>query len=247
VVFRINTVEKNERSVYQFPRSPRMQTQVKKKSDETAEIPALNGNDLRVAKTKAKIIAAVIKCLDEVGYSETSINRVQTEADVSRGALTHHFPSKEAMMVETLERLLDPVRGPQSGGARDILGKSAGLGDGIVADMTRLWARVLNTRQGRALIEILMASRTDHPLHDRIQPSLAAYNDEINSNIQRLYRSPTGNEDDIKVLWTICRTFLRGLHLQAQFEDNPDHIKVLLERFALIIAPHMTTRRETGN
>ena len=69
------------------------------------------GNPLRVARTRGKILDAVISSLDEVGYSECSINRVQTQAGVSRGALTHHFPSKEEMMVKTLEHLLEPVRG----------------------------------------------------------------------------------------------------------------------------------------
>lgn len=201
------------------------------------------GNDLRVARTKARIIAAVIACLDEVGYSETSINRVQTSAGVSRGALTHHFPSKEAMMVETLERLLDPVRGADH--PPDAISQATGRGDGIAADMARLWAKVLNTRQGRALVEILVAARTDAALHARIQPSLSAYNDQINVNIHALYRSATGDTDDIQVLWTICRTFLRGLHLQARFEDNPEQIQRLLNRFANIMEPHMTARSQT--
>ncbi|MCB1367401.1 MAG: TetR/AcrR family transcriptional regulator [Rhodobacteraceae bacterium] len=201
------------------------------------------GNDLRVARTKARIITAVIACLDEVGYSETSINRVQTTAGVSRGALTHHFPSKEAMMVETLERLLDPVRGGTH--APDAIGQATGRGDGIAADMARLWSKVLNTGPGRALVEILVAARTDAALSARIQPSLTAYNDQINVNIHSLYQSPTGDADDIKVLWTICRTFLRGLHLQARFEDNPRQIQRLLERFARIMEPHMTARSQT--
>lgn len=145
-------------------------------------------------------------------------------------------------MVETLERLLDPVRGDNAK-ADDAIRHATGRGDGIAADMVRLWSKVLNTRPGRALVEILVAARTDATLRARIQPSLTAYNDQINANISALYQS-AGDDDDIQVLWTICRTFLRGLHLQARFEDNPAHIRHLLDRFAAIMEPHMTARNQ---
>jgi AcrR family transcriptional regulator len=204
-----------------------------------------SGNDLRVAKTKARIIAAVVQCLDEVGYSETSINRVQGLAGVSRGALTHHFPSKIEMMVETLERLLDPVRGqinPPTH-APDALGRAMAGPGGIADDLERLWYKVLNTVEGRALVEILVAARTDRELGARIGPSLTAYNRQINANIQGFYAAATGDDNDVAMLWTICRTFLRGLHLQARFEDNPEAIRALLQRFAQVMAPQMTARR----
>jgi AcrR family transcriptional regulator len=67
-----------------------------------------------VEKTQNKIFKAVVFCLDHFGYYETSINKVLQYAGVSRGALTHHFNTKEAMIVETLERILDPVRGKRT-------------------------------------------------------------------------------------------------------------------------------------
>jgi AcrR family transcriptional regulator len=204
----------------------------------------LRGNEARVARTRGRIFDAVVECLDEAGYSETSINRVQTRAGVSRGALTHHFPSKEEMMVKTLERLLDPVRGSaggtggEAGGDASLIRRAGSQAD-IAADMSRLWAQVINTREGRALMEILVASRTDPALRSRITPSLWAYNDEFNRNIARLYEAASGTDDDLALLWSICRSFMRGLHSQAPYERDPQSIARMVELFGRIMAPHL--------
>jgi AcrR family transcriptional regulator len=205
-----------------------------------------SGNALRADATRHRICSAVITCLDEAGYHETSINRVQTLASVSRGAMTHHFPSKEDLMVETAERLLDPVRGQSGPRAKSALRLSAGKGDGVQADLVRLWTKVVNTREGRALLEILIAARTDLALQGKIAPSLKAYDTEINRNILGLYQSTCRGDDDVAALWTICRAFLRGLHLQRRFDDNPKKIRQVIERFGEIMAPHMSARDSSG-
>lgn len=198
-------------------------------------------NDERALLTKEKIFQSVILCLDMFGYSETSINRVQDRAGVSRGALTHHFPSKEVMMVKTLERLLDPVRGSNIVRTRS---RSAGKGDGLALDLMRLWRGVVNTREGRALFEILSAARTDATLRAGISPSLATYNRDINLNIVRLYRSVERGDQDVIILWGMCRAFLRGLHVQERFDGNPDTTQQMIERFAELIGPQMETRNK---
>ena len=58
------------------------------------------------------LVEATIRCLDKWGYSATSIARIQNEAKVSRGALTHHFPSKEDLMVSTIDNLLENLLRP---------------------------------------------------------------------------------------------------------------------------------------
>jgi len=186
----------------------------------------------------------VTDCLDQFGYAETSINRVQTLAGVSRGALTHHFPSKEEMMVRTLEHLLAPVRGPQKAGEASHLLRKGAHGDDLTGELHRLWARVINTREGRAVMEILVASRTDPPLRKRITPSLWDYNDTFNRNIANLYSAPSG--EDLALLWSICRSFMRGLHSQAPYEQDPEIITKMVDLFGRIMTPHLAARADPG-
>ena len=78
-------------------------------------------NQVRVEITQNKIFRAVVYSLDKFGYHETSINKVLKYSGISRGALTHHYGTKEAMIIETLERLLDPVRGKKVLGGKPII------------------------------------------------------------------------------------------------------------------------------
>jgi len=190
---------------------------------------------------KRKICAAVIACLDAHGYSETTINRVQEKAGVTRGALTHHFPSKEAMMVETVERLLQAARAPVRSRTRSA-GHKEGSGQTAEADILGLWTHVVNTPEGRALVEILVAARTDKTLHARIAPSLRSYHHDINQGVLALYRSVDRDDDDVAILWSICRVFLRGLHMQERFETDPAATEAIMRRFAEIVGRQMAAR-----
>lgn len=191
----------------------------------------------RADRTRLRIFDAVTHCLDRFGYAETSINRVQTTAGVSRGALTHHFPSKEEMMVRTLEHLLAPVRGPEQAGESAHMLRKGGKSSTLPEELHRLWARVINTREGRAVMEILVASRTDQALSSRITPSLWDYNDAFNRNIANLYTAPSG--EDLALLWSICRSFMRGLHSQSPYERDPEIITKMVDLFGRIMAPHL--------
>jgi AcrR family transcriptional regulator len=186
----------------------------------------------------------VIRCLDRDGYNETSLGRVQAEAGISRGALTHHFPSKEDMMVATLRRILEPVR--LSG---DRMGRAVPVHRpvSVHAELVRLWRETVNTVEGRALFEILVAARTDRELERRIRPALVEYNDELGEGVLAIYRSNGRDDEDVKLLWTICRIFLRGLHVQERFGGDEQTICSLMERFAGLIAREMSPREESGN
>lgn len=198
----------------------------------------------RADRTRLRIHDAVTDCLDRLGYAETSINRVQTAAGVSRGALTHHFPSKEEMMVRTLEHLLAPVRGPEQIDESAHLLRKGADSDDLPEELHRLWARVINTREGRAVMENLVASRTDAALRSRITPSLWDYNDTFNRNIANLYMAPSG--EDLALLWSICRSFMRGLHSQAPYERDPEIISKMVDLFGRIMAPHLAPRTVPG-
>jgi AcrR family transcriptional regulator len=214
----------------------------------SSDSPPMRGNPARVARTRGKIFDAVITALDEVGYSECSINRVQTLAGVSRGALTHHFPSKEEMMVKTLEHLLAPVRGASEPNDQEAnLLRPSDAGSRLQDQLHALWSRVINTREGRALMEILVAARTDQVLNSRITPSLWSYNDEFNRNIANLYQAAEGHEDELTLLWSICRSFMRGLHSQAPFERDPKIITKMVALFGRIMAPHLSARSPNGD
>ena len=58
----------------------------------------------RTEETQAALLDATIACLHEVGYAATSTTLVSERAGVSRGAQTHHYPTKTQLVVAAITR-----------------------------------------------------------------------------------------------------------------------------------------------
>ena len=50
------------------------------------------------ALTRQAILEAAVRCFVEHGYANTTTAMIADEANVSRGAMMHHFPSRSAVM-----------------------------------------------------------------------------------------------------------------------------------------------------
>lgn len=61
--------------------------------------------NLRKEKTLSAILASAHKCFGEIGYSKTSIDMIAKRADLTKGAVYHHFASK-AQMFEKVHELI---------------------------------------------------------------------------------------------------------------------------------------------
>ena len=185
------------------------------------------------------LVQATIQCLDKWGYAATSIARIQAEANVSRGALTHHFPSKEDLMVSTIYGLLENLLRPS------LPSKKLSHTD-IIADLRWLARNMTGSQPGRALSEVLMATRTDAKLRARVSDRLEEWNRKLDDAVLGLYASPHGDEDDVRLIWMIARTFMRGLILQQPFTPEPAQIDRAINRFGALIAPYLETRHRKG-
>lgn len=60
---------------------------------------------LKSAKTRLRLIEATIRCLVKFGYANTTTPKVSEEAQLSRGAMLHHFDNGRQLMQATLAEL----------------------------------------------------------------------------------------------------------------------------------------------
>ncbi|MCE8511960.1 TetR/AcrR family transcriptional regulator [Ruegeria pomeroyi] len=191
--------------------------------------------DRRSRSTQAKVIRATIACLDRLGYAETTFARIQERAGVSRGAITHHFPTRQALVaataMELLARALDPVerRAAQAASpepVRDLI--------------TRAWGQVVNAAGGRAMVEILVACRTDAELYRLLETRLHDWDRQSRASVARAYIGADPAPDDAELLWSMTRNFLRGLVLHERFVTDPAYLARMVERFAGMMESQLT-------
>lgn len=182
--------------------------------------------DRRSQATKARVCKAAISCLDKLGYAETTFARVQEKAGVSRGAITHHFPTKQALVaataMELLSNALEPAEHRGKGGAPMP----------VHALIMAAWDTVVNSAGGRAMVEILVACRSDRDLYDLLKDHLHDWDRESRTSITRFYTGAGADPEDAELLWSITRNFLRGLILHEQFTGDPAYLARMVDRFA---------------
>lgn len=131
-------------------------------------------------KTKSKntqvaILDAALACFHDLGYANTSTENIAKRAGVSRGAMLHHFPTRNDL-IDAAVRHLHELRianfkeeesKVQTGPGRSKVG----------AGIDAYW-QMLNSPLFVVLQELRMAARTDSDLAAALKPMLAEYADE---------------------------------------------------------------------
>lgn len=174
---------------------------------------------------RARLIEAAVGCLYETGYAATTTAMVAARAGVSRGAMTHQFPNKidlmEAVVASVYEeelkeydRLIDAQ--PQ----REVLSRFPRL----------TWA-VLSRPSAMAVTEIMMGSRSDAAMAER----LGARQKQIEANAaERLadYRfragAPQGAHSS-RVAQRLVVAAVRGLAIEALFTPDRREIEEAID------------------
>jgi AcrR family transcriptional regulator len=127
-------------------------------------------NAERSAAMRERILKATINCLYSLGYHQTTTVMVTKQAGVSRGAMLHHFPSKSALMIATMEHIRDHMGATHRVKLAPITDERERFG--ALVDV--LWGE-FSQPVGVARIEIMLASRSD----PETGPAIRAMNTEL--------------------------------------------------------------------
>ena len=111
--------------------------------------------------TRHAILEAAISCLVEAGYSQTTTSLIVEYAGVSRGAMMHHFPSRQAVIFAVVEYLRDKRLREYREIMEGIDRPESALSEaGIRKSVESAW-RFVNMPSFVANQELLAAARTD--------------------------------------------------------------------------------------
>jgi AcrR family transcriptional regulator len=120
-----------------------------------------NLNDARSNATRASLIACTIEALIDIGFTKTTGVEVCRRAELTRGALNHHFPDFADLFVETLQNLYQQLLDNR-------LEHSAGLMEHVLLEGH---ARVIRP-EFKAVIELWLASRNDQEFGQRLAQAI---------------------------------------------------------------------------
>lgn len=121
--------------------------------------------EARSAETRGRILDATLACLIERGYAGTSTPEVCRRAKLSRGALLHHFPTREELVISAVTHLA-------ARRATEIRARAqalAGSRDGLDAVLELMWS-AYDGPLFHAALELWVAARSDRALHAALYP-----------------------------------------------------------------------------
>jgi AcrR family transcriptional regulator len=157
--------------------------------------------------TRARLLAATIECLVEHGYAGTTTQRVQDRAGLSRGALLHHFATKEALLVAAVSHVADG----QISAARAEAAAGA-------ASEVELLHHVMSGPLFLAGLELWQAARTEPALRAALLPAerrVGAAVRELLDELFPLSRTSRAEVDGLLALY-------RGLALTSVLRPDAD-------------------------
>jgi AcrR family transcriptional regulator len=117
----------------------------------------------RSAATKLRVLAAAAAKIRVRGYAQLRTADVAEAAGVSRGAMLHHFPTKNALVVATLEHVFEAAR-LISRTRAESLQPAADLIEAVIEDAREFFFN----QHFKVALDIVLSTSTDADLRDQV-------------------------------------------------------------------------------
>ena len=172
------------------------------------------------AQTRISILEAAIDCLATYGYARTTTQLVAETADISRGAMLHHYPTKglliEAIVAycffKRMEMLADGVRNITE---MQRVQEFAGL--------EILWLSFFS-REHRAYLELAIASRTDPELRENFQPQARRFARIWREAGVNIFPEWAGDSERLARASDVAEAVLEGIALNQDTWNSPERV-----------------------
>lgn len=186
----------------------------------------------RSASTQRALLDAALDCLRRHGFAGTTLRQIEKSAGMTRGAMLHHFPTKQALFaaalvhfyrlrIERLERLVN-ARKPDLRAGLAIIHKEV--------------------RDGFPLtLEFMTAMRTETALRKAFDREMNRWINPISKSYVSLLPQLQDVDSPLMIQYVIgC--FIRGLCLES-FVSNPSLVEKTFDRFVDILEIYLQASR----
>ncbi|MBT4521692.1 MAG: TetR/AcrR family transcriptional regulator [Halieaceae bacterium] len=183
------------------------------------------------SRTRVAILEGAIKCYAELGYSKTTASTIVANANVSRGAMAHHFKSL-ADVVHSCAVYIKDRRIAQFAEIVEQM-SSEKKHTSRVRALEAYWSW-LQTDYAYAYYELLNVSRTQGDLKKVIIPIKAAFEDTTRELFVNYFPALNDKAEILAVTQDIIQHVFDGMFLDAQLERPkklPPNVLVFIDRW----------------
>ena len=187
----------------------------------------------RTEETRALLLAATIDLLSEVGYGALTTREVARRAGVSRGAQTHHFPTKADLVAAAIEHLFVE----QAARFRTTFEQRPPAERDLGAAVEMLW-EIVSGPSYAPVLELVVAARTDDDLRVVVHAMMTTLEHSVADLLTDLFPGFDGSDDGVAMLVDLAFSIVQGAALSALsgFGD-PERTVRLARTVAGLITP----------
>lgn len=167
-----------------------------------------------------RLLKATLECLARDGYAATTVSSIVKRAGVSRGAHVHHYPSKEALILDAAEVLMR--RAYRTLG--ELLLGIADEDDRLQALILAVWQEIFSTRMFGAFFELLIASQHDAGLARSLRTISKRSMQTVDKAIVHYFEPRGTNGEDIHDMFIMTAIMLGGMSAGAHIAQGPRHL-----------------------
>lgn len=182
--------------------------------------------------TRAGIVDAAVESLVEVGVAATTTVAVQRRAGVSRGALLHHFPTREELFGAAIGLLV--ARNEQA--VRRELAAKAAEDDPLLRSL-RVLRAVMRGPSFAAEMELWAVARTNPHLRDALRRAEGAARRDLYRVVDEVMGPGLTASAAYPMVAELTVQLLRGMAISDVLSREEADRDVLLEQWARVVRP----------
>lgn len=183
------------------------------------------------AQTRIAILEAAIDCLSKYGYARTTTQLIAQVAEISRGAMLHHYATKQELIASVIDYTFYKRMEIFLGGVTSLTDEQR-VHD--IAGVERYWESLL-TREFAAYIELLMAARTDDELREIFVPKAQRYDRVEREEVVRVFPEWQSKPEAYALAMDFCVAAIEGLLLNREIWNEQARRQTLRNLVAKIL------------
>lgn len=195
-----------------------------------------NWQKRKSSQTRIFLLRSTLDCLAEYGYAITTTQLVTQKAGISRGALLHHFATKQDLIKEVIDYTfycqLDNF-------FKKIIQLSEQQRVSEIAGIDIYW-NFMKTHEFQAYQELAMASRTDLDLREIFEPKDIQFKAIWEEQLPYLFPEWQDRLDELRLAQDLIQTCMQGLLINMH-QITPRSRRAILRKLIAMITSQLMT------
>lgn len=195
----------------------------------------------RREETRRALLDAAVESLIDVGFARTTTLEVQRRADVSRGALLHHFPSKAELLVAAIDHLAE-MRARELRQLASALPEENNQKARTDAVIGLLW-QCFSGAFFQVAMELRTAARTDAELQPVLATAERALRDRIFAQARTLFGKDVAEHPGLERALDMTLQLMIGAAMSTVLHKEDARLDELIEDWKQLFPTVLNTKR----